>query len=538
MKSPLVYLTAVKLKNQIKGIFKKPAKLVYALFMAALLILMAISGGEEAGSAPVLRDRAELTAILALFYTFMFLPVFINGSAGNSPMFTLSDVTLLFPSPLSPRRILFYGLLRQMGISLLLGFFLLFQYSWTNRLYGVTYGELLLVVVGYALTLFLSQLCAMAVYTRTSGRENAGRIIKRCAFGLAALYALAAVAACRDPLSDLLSGSGDFQSVLAAGTSFFSTLPGLLFPVSGWTAGMAGSLLNGNFSQFWIFLGLTLLLSAALVLVILKSKTDYYEDVLETAETAQSAVTAQKEGQLQEAVPKHVKVGKTGLKKGWGASAIYYKHKVENRRSGVFFLSTMSLIFAAVIIGFSFFMRALDDGDGSMLAAVFAMGTYLQLFSSALGRFNRELTKPYLYLIPEPPLKKLLCALWENLISEAIEAVVIFVPAGLILGVSPLDAALCILARISFALLFTSGNVLVERVFGTVSSKTLIFLFYFLALILMAVPGIVAGALLAWLTSLGHVGFFLGMIAGNLPVSLLTLYLCRNLLQYAELNNR
>ena len=47
------------------------------------------------------------------------------------------------------------------------------------------------------------------------------------------------------------------------------------------------------------------------------------------------------------------------------------------------------------------------------------------------------------------------------------------------------------LARISFALLFTAGNVLVERVFGMVQSKTLIFLFYFAALILMAVPGIV-----------------------------------------------
>ena len=114
---------------------------------------------------------------------------------------------------------------------------------------------------------------------------------------------------------------------------------------------------------------------------------------METAETAQSAITAQKEGQLNEVVPKNVKVGKTGLGKGWGASAIFYKHKVENRRSGVFFFSNMSLLFAAIIIVASVFMK--DTG----LVGIFAFATYMQLFTVALGRFNRELIKPYIYLI-------------------------------------------------------------------------------------------------------------------------------------------
>ena len=39
---------------------------------------------------------------------------------------------------------------------------------------------------------------------------------------------------------------------------------------------------------------------------------------------------------------------------------------------------------------------------------------------------------------------------------------------------------------------FTAGNVCVERVFGMVRSKTLISLFYFLVLLLMAIPGIAA----------------------------------------------
>lgn len=54
----------------------------------------------------------------------MFLLVFASGSSSaSSPMFTLSDVTLLFPAPLSSNKILAYGLVRQLGLSLVLGFF-------------------------------------------------------------------------------------------------------------------------------------------------------------------------------------------------------------------------------------------------------------------------------------------------------------------------------------------------------------------------------------------------------------------------------
>ena len=533
MKSPLVYLTLHKLKNQIKELFKHPARLIYVLFLVGIFALSAFSGEEIGTGEP--RSLSELVAIMALFYTFMFLLVFLNGSSTNTPMFTLSDVTLLFPAPLSPNKILFYGLLRQLGLSLLLGFFLLFQYSWLNGVYGVTYGGLLLIVAGYAVTLFLAQLLSMAVYTRTSGNERAGRTVRLCVYGTVILYVLAAVFACREPLTALLNGGNDYFAVLDTGTKFFSTLPGLLFPVSGWAAGIVGGIFLGDSFLFVLLSVVSVLFLIVLILLILgkREKHSYYEDVLQTAETARSAIAAQKEGNL-DVVPKHVRLGKTGLGRGWGASAVYYKHTIENRRSGVFFLSTMSLIFAVCIILASFFMRDMEDGA---IVGIFAMGTYMQLFSTALGRFNRELTKPYLYLIPEPPLKKLIFSLLESLRSNVLEAVIIFVPVGFILQATPLDVFLCIAARVTFALLFTAGNVLVERVFGTVSSKTLIILFYFLALLLMAVPGIVLGIVLLFVLP-GFLGLFLGMAAANVPIALLVLYLCRNLLQYAELNNR
>ena len=100
MKSPLMYLTAVKLKNQLKEAVKHPAKLIYIIFIAAALVLSTI-GGQTNAEHLELRPLQELTAIMVLFYSLMFLITFINGvngGAGNYPMFTLSDVSVLFPS--------------------------------------------------------------------------------------------------------------------------------------------------------------------------------------------------------------------------------------------------------------------------------------------------------------------------------------------------------------------------------------------------------------------------------------------------------
>ena len=44
MKSPLVYLTATKLKNQLIAVVKSPAKLIYAVILVALFALTAFSG--------------------------------------------------------------------------------------------------------------------------------------------------------------------------------------------------------------------------------------------------------------------------------------------------------------------------------------------------------------------------------------------------------------------------------------------------------------------------------------------------------------
>ena len=304
------------------------------------------------------------------------------------------------------------------------------------------------------------------------------------------------------------------------------------FPVSGWTGHAVSAAFTGNIAE--ILLGLSVCAAFLVLLVCLMTYTrqDYYEDVLKSSEIMQSAITARKEGRVEESVPQNIKVGKTGIGHGWGSDTLYYKHKLENRRARVFILDTVSLIFVAITIALAFVMK------NAGIAAVFIAATSMQIFVVSLGRFNKELTKPFIYLIPEPPLQKILYALAEAIPSALVEALVIFVPVTFILGLTPVETLLCILARLSFALLFTAGNIAVERIWGGSASKTVVLLLYFAILLLMAAPGIVLAVVMTSLTVFANenAAILLSLSVVNIPVSLLVLFLCKNMLQYAELN--
>lgn len=522
MLGALSYLLVTGWKNRIKSIIKSPVKLIYAIILIGIVVLTFFGGNMGEKDPSEYRELTELYAGCFAFYLIMFAMIAKNGFSKGAAMFTLSDANLLFPSPMSSVKILFYGLFKQLGSSLLLGFFLLFQYSWMHNLYGVSYIVLVYILIGYALTLFQAQLLAMVIYSFTNGNQEKKRNAQAAFYGVLVIFAAIL-----------------FYFVLQDGGSLTSGLVKVInykgvgyFPVAGWMTMFVFGLTSLNPINVLLGLLLSCIYVTALFITITYSKKEYYEDVLNTAQMNHSAITAQKEGRL-EAVPDNVKVGKTGLGTGEGANAFYYKHLIENRRSRLFIIDRFTLVFTVMIIGFAFFMRNVG------IESVFIFATYMQMFSTSLGRLTKELYKPYIYLVPEPAFKKLLYALKESLSSSIAEAVVIFVPVAFLLHVPAVETVFCILARLSFAFLFTAVNILSQRVFGSVISKALGMLFYLICLVILAAPGVVLAVLLtvsgAVIVS-ENITVFLSLIICNLPISLLVLYLCRNMLEYAELN--
>lgn len=522
-KNAFAYMLLTRFKNGCLEMVRHPGRLVYILFLLAMVAVSVFSGNKSAGAYGEPRDIRELCAMTTALYAVVFVAVANAGFGDGASMFRLPDVNMVFTAPLSPVRVLFFGLLQQLGTSLVLGVFLVFQYSWLHGLYRITFGQLLLIMLGYAAVIFCGQLTALFLYASTSADDAKRRRWRIVFYAVVGFFAALLVV-------DTMLHRADF---LARAAYLLTTPLFQLFPVAGWVAAAVGGAFTGTGILFWLGIALTVLYIAGVVYTVAVTDVDYYEDVLKTAELSYSAVTAKKQGQSGESVPRSIRVGKIGLGRGWGAGAFYRKHQIENRRSRLLLVDRLSLIFCGVSVLFGYFLR--EDG----LTAAFLFSVYLQLFTVSLGRINKELTKPYVYMVPEAAFLKLWNCLRESFPGFLTESVLIFLPLKFILGCGWIDILCAILGRFAFSLLFTAGNLAVQRFFGSAGSRAVTFLFYFLCILAMAAPG---AALAIVLTVRGTVllspGATIPLATSlcNLPVAALAFFLCRNMLEYAELN--
>lgn len=514
------YLARTILKNQLRELIRTPARLIGSIFIAALFVLMLFSSPAED---TVQMPRAYLTAGVAALYALMFFLIARSGLNAGASFYSMADIGLLFTAPISSRTILFYGLFKQLGTSLALGFVLVFQYSWLHNLFGIDLPDLTVILLGYAFTVFSAQLASMLIYSLTAGSDRRRGIAKGI-FGGAVVLAAAAVG-----VPALTSGGSLLEGAVAAANGPLS----LLILPAGWVSSAVRLRFGGELLPGAAGAALSVLFLVLMVFLITQVDADFYEDVLKATEVSHTALTAKKEGKVQDVLPQNIKVGKTGIGSGKGALAFYYKHKLENRRARVFLMDGLSLIMAAMTLAFGFFMR----DSGGVLAA-FAFACYLQLFTTASGRWVRELLLPYVYMVPQPAFQKLVAICLEQVRASALEALIVMIPLGLICGASPVVIAAMVAARIGYSLFFIAGNLLIERVLGWLNSKTVILFLYFLIMIVLAVPGIIlavaASALLPW----GTAAALLATLVWNLLLSAAIVFFCRDVLLYVELNNR
>ena len=520
--SALVYLVSRKLKNRVKEILHRPTELIVLLVVLAFAVFV-IWTGNMSRESEALRDFGELEAILLGVYTVVFVLIAKNGFVNGAAMFSMPDVNLLFDAPFQPKTMLSYGLFSQMGHALSLGIVLVYQYSWLRSAYDVTLLKLLVIVIGYAMTVFLAQMVAMLIYSLTSGSDKKCRIAKGIFYGLLLIF-VAFFA------KNVFTTEGEMlpRVVAAANKPLMHFLP-----VAGFLRfGVAGAL-SQHWSAAFIALGCFVVCVAVYYVLVSLLRIDFYEDVLKAAEVSFSAITARKEGKAQELAPRNVKVGKTGITHGEGAAVIGVKHSIENRRSRFLLFDLMSLIFAAATIIFALIIK---DAVGA-----FAFSVYMMVMSVGSGRWAKELTLPYVYLIPEPPFKKLLYTIKEQLPALAAQSVLNFVLLPFLIDCDWLTCIAMMTARFSFGLLFIGVNLLLSRLLGgNGNNKAIIVMVYFLFCLLASIPAIAAGVAVHFI----YLGFasiaysFFAVFAVNILLALLLLFLCRNILETSQNNNR
>ena len=516
----LGYLFFTRLKNQLKQLIRRPSKLIMILVFVAAVGVTVLPSAHTEPSYASYRSMEEFYSIVALLYAAVFVTVAKNGFSNGGSVFSMADVNLIFVSPIKAASALFFGMMQQLGKSLYLGVFLLFQYTLAREYYGIEYTVLIYVAIGYGLTALFSQMIATLIYMAVGPSErktNGGKLIF---YGIIAFFALLAVIK-----GDLLSGFDIGKAVSAVRNDIM-----YLFPVSGFvTLGVEGAI-SGELPKLLIGLVAGVVFSFAYYFILSRAKGDYYEDVLLSAETSFSAITAAEEGKAPEIAPKKIRVGHHGFTKGTGATAIKEKHKIENRRSRVLILDKISIVITVMLAFYSFVMPQVE--------VVFITSVYMLTLTVATGRWTKELISPYVYLIPEKPFRKLLNMIWEQIPKIVAESIICFIPVHFILKETVSFTASMIAARIGFGFIFIGANLIMQRLFSTAKRNAVTVIVYMLITVLLSLPSVIAAVVVIFSPFFTMESTFLITIPVNMAVAGVTLFFVRNILQYSEYNNR
>lgn len=515
---PLLYLFAVKTKNKIRCFVKQPSKMVSALVFLGVILLSVYTSSLSYDKS--YRSIDELYAIVFLVYTFLFVTISKNGFSGGATFFSMADVNLLFSSPIKSSRVLFFGMLEQLGKTLYMGAVVLFQYGLARQYYGITYADLIFIAFGYVLAVLFAQMTAMIIYIFTCDSERKKHIVKTVYYSVLILFAVYAL------IKAELCDGFDIGRLVAAIRSDVL----YLVPVSGFVTVAVEGMCEGRAALIVAGLFCCAAFMGGCYLLITKIKSDFYEDVLRSTENSHSAIVAAKQGRKQEALPKEIRTGRIGFTKGEGASAVREKHSKENRRSKIFLLDRLSLALIAVTVLYCFVMPD--------ITGVFVFSAYTMMACVSTGRWAKELTEPYIYLIPEKPFVKLMNLIWEQIPKIIVGSIICFIPVHFILRCDIIVTTSMIMGRISLGFLFVAANLVMQRIFGAREKKASAVTVYIILVTVLSLPSVVAGVFVSILIPFNPELCFFAMSAVNFTFAPLLLLLCRNVLEYSEYNYR
>lgn len=491
----LVFLLAKSAKNSFLELLRKPAKLILWTFVIAMIagvFILSMFTRQKVGGA---LDIVWLKGAFFLLISIFVVVAIQKGLASGDVIFDMSDVNLLFVSPVSSRLILMYGIVRMAKMAFLAGFFLLFQSNSLRMGFGVGFDAVLLLLLGFILAVGLLQILSLLIYSLTNGRPGRKRIVRvilAAAFLPLIAFILMQLMRTGDPLSAL---ENTLRSPFVAWT-----------PVAGWAAEGALSLISGDAGRGLLFFGLLVLSGVLLLLYIALSNPDYYEDVLVATETAFEKKRVLAEGQINAGASfaKNVRVSKTGIG-GTGASALFYKHLRESFRSnrlGLWGWQSVITVLGAAL--FSLFLRG--KGGGVLMLLQVLMWT--QIFLIGTGRGLKELYIHYIYLIPESSFRKIVWSNVEIAFKVLVESAAVFGAAGLIIGEPVLLILMTVAVYTLFSFLLLGVNYLSLRFTGADISAGLLIFIYTIAVIVIMLPGVIAAVAVG--SMFGGAGFLIG----------------------------
>ncbi len=531
------YLLRKTVKNEVLDTLRHPLKfLIYAFIIASMVygaVLGFTANTEDFGNGVLSDTRLLSGAYLAILY-FISIPVMRKGLSSGTSFFSLSDVTNIFVAPISERTVLIYGVGRQLASMIVLVVTFATYGGMFINMFHIGVSQMLMLIIGITIMLIMVQLVTLMIFCLASSHPVRVRVMRMIIYALIFLPLITAIAYV------FINGINTENIFRAISLPVFDYIPFI-----GWMHGLVFAIIENNITGIALYGALMLVISVISIIVLFRTKLDFYEDVLSQAENYQEFKEAVREGKFSDKVMlgnKEIKLRKKGIRKGSGASAVFFKQLLEgSRRSRFMFLNinTFVLLFISFVIGFGM-KQAMPHIERTIIyLAVVIILIYVQFFFSASGDWVKELTKPYIYLIPDGAVKKLIMASATGLIKPFTDGFITFGLLGAFIGGNIIDIIAAALTYGSFGSLYISANILAQRIVGVDSTGGVFITFYMVLIVIVLLPGIIAGVvtLAVFASSMGNIAATLlcgPSFIWNMLVTGIIFLTCRNLLNNTE----
>lgn len=414
-----------------------------------------------------------------------------RGTKESSTFFTMGDVHLLFPAPVSPQRVLLYSMVKQS----LVHFFLYGLVILAFMPMMMNVARINLQYLPFMYWGFIGLLLAIAplnFFVFALGSKYGIQL--RLQQGISALIVIFLLY-----LAGMIISAGELVQGLLLGlnASFLEYLP-----VIGWGKVVFMTAISGYRTYSLVALVLQLLFLICCILLSYCTAADYYEDILNGTEKRslrkkqQEGVEKARRFTLPFNKSKNVLVSKVGT----GPWAFFWRSRVEYSRSDLHpYLGFWTVIFLVAGLVAGFFVSKYTDGLTPVYIANGVMAYLIFIFSAA-NAGQHELTKPYIYLIPGSNLLKIISSNLTDVLRMSINILALNLSLGILLNAPLQVIAVMVIFVISFYALNLSSNFLLRVVFpNALDQKALYPLFLMLQILLLLVPGIIVGGIMAFL---------------------------------------
>lgn len=482
----LIYVLKTTMINSIKRLKEKPQKAIGPIFVLIWLFIMFFPFGKKKSITGGGLSVEIFVSIFLLIVLGMIIYSLYSGTKKVTSKFDMSDVNLLFVSPIRPQTIMIYGIVKKFAVELLASVYFLYQVPnllSKNNVPGIN--QVLFILTIIIFQMLFCNILKLFTFALCSKFKGFGNFIRSLIKTMMIFLALGMV---------LLFIKGDglkFLVELSNNVAHSSWIK--YIPVFGWLKEIAYQTIIGINQAYGLYMFMLVATSGLLLYIIYNIDMDFYEDMLSSAENNEVIKEARtgkkvtpKEGAQKNIFTKVFKEVKLNVKEVYGAKVLFFKHINEyKKRSFIFFINTYSLILLGASILVGVFLKGMD------IKLIFVISSGMLVFSAGMGgKIYTEIYNPYIFLMPDSASKKLFYGVASAFIKIFTDSLILFLPVGILTKASIADILLSIICYVALGGMLSFSGLFAFRIAqflgftGQIAQGILFMLFQ----LLLAVP--------------------------------------------------